>query len=295
LPGSGKTKLARWISKYYENININKMKNVYHSNESYFCICTEEIKPSDLIGKLKPADKATIEEGGEILSWKDGILTEAITNGNVLILDCIEQAPSTVTERLNGLLDKKYDGKDKFFEIPENPKTKGKGIKINENFRLLCTCNIEKINSMSPAFVNRFDVIVLEEQLNGLSDEELTKLIQIIFKNSKVKDQAEEDNNDEEIQNQPEQYDELGNPITKENVQYDELGNPITNENIQYDELGNPITNENVQYDELGNPINNGNVQYDELGNPINNGNEENNNLAHNSNNENEKSKDKYY
>ena len=46
MPGCGKTKTARWIAKYYEKSNNN-----YNKNENYFCICTEEIKPSDLIGK----------------------------------------------------------------------------------------------------------------------------------------------------------------------------------------------------------------------------------------------------
>ena len=33
---------------------------------------------------------------------------------------------------------------------------------MDDRFRLLCTFNFEKVNSISPAFVNRFDIIVLE-------------------------------------------------------------------------------------------------------------------------------------
>ena len=235
MPGCGKTKLARWFSEYYGKI-INKDHNIQnndHNNyENYFCICTEEIKPSDLIGKLRPSDKKTIDEGGEILSWSDGILTESIMNGKILVLDSIEQAPSMVTERLNGLLDKKYSGEEKVFEIPEN--TNKKEIKINEHFRLLCTCNIDKINSMSPAFVNRFDIIVLEDQLNGLSDEQLKELIKILFKNSKekiVKVSLEKINN--KNYNDHDLDENFKNPI-----------NNINNEN-NVDEFGNPINDFN--------------------------------------------------
>ncbi len=40
-----------------------------------------------------------------------------------------------------------------------------------------CTCNINNIKDMSPAFVNRFNVIVLENQLENLSDEQFKDLI----------------------------------------------------------------------------------------------------------------------
>ena len=33
---------------------------------------------------------------------------------------------------------------------------------INDKFRLVCTCELENIKNMSPAFINRFDVIVLK-------------------------------------------------------------------------------------------------------------------------------------
>jgi len=35
---------------------------------------------------------------------------------------------------------------------------------------MICTSNLEKINEISPAFVNRFDVIVLEDQIEGIGD-----------------------------------------------------------------------------------------------------------------------------
>ena len=80
----------------------------------------------------------------------------------------MDQATATVTERLNGLLDQKYDDTEKAkFEVPENPQKPE--IIIHNNFRLVCTTDINKINQMSPAFVNRFDVIVLEDQLESIT------------------------------------------------------------------------------------------------------------------------------
>ena len=46
---------------------------------------------------------------------------------------------------------------------------------------MICTCNINNIKDMSPAFVNRFDVIVLENQLDKLNDTQLGELISNIF------------------------------------------------------------------------------------------------------------------
>ena len=54
-------------------------------------------------------------------------------------------------------------------------------IRIHRNFRMICTCNIKNIKDMSPAFVNRFDVIVLENQLNKINDAQLGELISTLF------------------------------------------------------------------------------------------------------------------
>ena len=44
--------------------------------------------------------------------------------------------------------------------------------------------NLNKINQMSPAFVNRFDVIVLENQIESLNEEEKKELIKFLLINS---------------------------------------------------------------------------------------------------------------
>ena len=52
-------------------------------------------------------------------------------------------------------------------EIQEYPQKKE--VKINKNFRLLWICNYNSISKMSPAFLNRFDIITLEDQIKPLS------------------------------------------------------------------------------------------------------------------------------
>jgi len=181
--GIGKSHIAREIAKIF---NLKKKKN-----ENNFChfICTEETKCSDLIGSQTPKQV----KGKDIyMEWKDGFLTKAIENGDLVILDNLQEANSTITERLNGLLDIKYDegkkkGNSHKFDVPENPLKNS--IKIHQDFRIIGICDIQTINQMSPAFLNRFDIIVLENQLNNISEGGLTKLLNIII--NKGKEQSE--------------------------------------------------------------------------------------------------------
>ena len=101
------------------------------------------------------------------MKWEDGFLTLSIIQGKCCVLDNIEEAPATITERLNGLLDKNLNVEsDLIFEIPECHEKKE--VKINKNLRLICICNYNSISKMSPAFLNRFDIITLEDQLKPL-------------------------------------------------------------------------------------------------------------------------------
>ena len=166
--GTGKTQIAKYIAEYRDKIN----NNIDIGEGIYYCQCTEDLKCSDLIGNQYPFtvddknDKHKDFQG--LMKWEDGFLTSAIINGKSCILDNIEEAPATITERLNGLLDKKLNiEKDLIFEIPECPQKKE--VNINKNFRLLCVCNYNGISKMSPAFLNRFDIITLEDQLKPLS------------------------------------------------------------------------------------------------------------------------------
>ena len=167
---SGLTQVAEWCSKYFnKKIKTNKI------NESFVCFCTKNLECSDLIGTQKISDSG---DDNELLKFDPRFLYNAISEGNCVVLDCINEAPSRVIERLNGLLDKKNSKKEEIFEVPEN--TSNPEIKINRDFRIICTSNFDKINQISPAFVNRFEVIVLEDQLKGLKDSKIKSFIKLL-------------------------------------------------------------------------------------------------------------------
>ena len=146
----GKSHIAREVAKIFN------LKNNLDENNYYHFLCTEETKCTDLIGYQVPKE----ENGKNIyMEWKDGFLTKAIEKGEIVILDNLQEANSTITERLNGFLDIKYDedkikGSSKKFDIPENPLKSS--IEIHKNFRIIGICNIQTIIQMSPAFLNRF-------------------------------------------------------------------------------------------------------------------------------------------
>ena len=163
--GTGKSQIAKFIAEARDKLND---KN--DDDGIYYCICTEDLKCSDLIGNQYPSINSSNDDNNtqQLMKWEDGFLTISIIKGKCCILDNIEEAPATITERLNGLLDKKLDiDKDLIFEIPECPLKKE--VKINKNFRLLCICNYNSISKMSPAFLNRFDIITLEDQIKSIS------------------------------------------------------------------------------------------------------------------------------
>ena len=162
--GTGKSQIAKYIAEYRDKFNNVEEDGIY------YCECTEELKCSDLIGNQYPSiNSSSNDYSQQLMKWEDGFLTLAIMKGKCCILDNIEEAPTTITERLNGLLDKKLDEKKELiFEIPECPEKKE--IEINDKFRLLCICNYNSISKMSPAFLNRFDIITLEDQLYHLKN-----------------------------------------------------------------------------------------------------------------------------
>ena len=163
---NGLTQLAKWCSIYYNKIK-KKEENNEEKDKNYICYCTKNLERKDLIGSQKLSSEYKTE-----LKFNKGILYKAIEKGYSIVLDNINEAPSRVIEKLNDLLDKKNDTK---FEVPEN--SKNPYIDINDDFRIICTSNYTKLNEMSPAFLNRFEVIVLEDQLAGLDSEEFKKLI----------------------------------------------------------------------------------------------------------------------
>ena len=171
---SGLTQIARWCAKCFYKMTHNGNDN----DEECFAICTSIIQVSELIGTQKTSDNP--QNSNELLVWKDGFLLKAIIEGKCAVLDSINEAPSTVNEKLNGLLDKKNNSEEEYFDVPENPLNPK--IKINEHFRLICTCNYNKLKQQSPAFLNRFDIVCLESQISkDTSDEEYECLIANMF------------------------------------------------------------------------------------------------------------------
>ena len=222
---SGITQVARWCAECFNKMMNKEQEN---KNESCLCLCTKNLQCSDLIGQTKPCPKNDKSESNEILKFIPGFLVEAIKEGKTVVLDCINEANATVGERLNGLLDKKNNADEEYFDLPEN--TEELRIPIHKNFRMICTCNINNIKDMSPAFVNRFDVIVLENQLEKLNDTQLGELISNLFisleripqkknKANKIGQNEnefqiiEEDNNEEN----EEEYEEIENVNDKDN------------------------------------------------------------------------------
>ena len=224
--GNGLTQIAKWISNWYE-LEINKSKD----SDSYFCMVTEETKISDLIGKLIPVKNP--KAGQELIDWNSAFLLKAIKKGKCAVLDGIDNARSIVTERLNSLLDETYAKEDKYFDVPENPKEPK--VLISPNFRLLCTAKINKINQMSPAFVNRFDIIVLENQIENINLDEFGILVQFlmnqsnIFHNEEKRDKELEEQ--EEAKKEEEKKKKLEESKKKEEFKYDNYDDEPMEEN----------------------------------------------------------------
>ena len=161
---TGKTQLASWFAKWY--INENHMKKTKIS----YCLCTEQLKCADLIGSRKMN-----ENKSEEIKWKNGFLLEAIEKGGVVILDDINQATNSVRERIKELFNEKYFNiENQKFNVPENDQNPE--INIHCKFVLICILDINEISKMFSSFLNRFDIILLEEQMKCFTDIEKKNL-----------------------------------------------------------------------------------------------------------------------
>lgn len=166
--GCGKTSIGRWIGELYPSV----AKTNAFSNSKFF-ICNPEMMISDVIGRYvlyKKDMKANKEEIiNEIqIEWKYGPVVEAAKNGDCLILDQIDKAPSTILERLNSLFD--GIGQKNFnFPIQENPEEPD--ILVNPRFRIIATSSLDGLNNLSPALLNRFTIVYVNEQLDFIGDQ----------------------------------------------------------------------------------------------------------------------------
>lgn len=128
---------------------------------------------SDVIGRyvLYKKENKTIKD--EIIKdiqveWKYGPVVEAMKNGDCLILDQVDIAPSTILERLNSL----FDGLgQKGYKFPVQENLENPKVPVDPNFRIIATSSLEGLNNLSPAFLNRFTIIYVKEQLDSIGDE----------------------------------------------------------------------------------------------------------------------------
>ena len=217
---SGLTQIAEWCSYCF---NKNK--------EAFICYCTKNLECSDLIGTQKILDSN--EENNELIKFEPRFLYNSIKNGNCVILDSINEAPSRVIERINGLLDKKNKNEKAIFDVPEN--SEKPTIEINQNFRIICTSNFDKLNEISPSFLNRFEVIVLENQLVDMKDDNIEELVKILcekyekeIKNKKVNDNKSKKKVKKKLDNKSEKK-------VKKKLDIFEKKNKIKNEEIKID------------------------------------------------------------
>jgi MoxR-like ATPase len=161
------------------NISVKTKINKNDDTTEYIVYCTKSSKVEDLMGKPKVSNN----KNEDLIQWQDGPLIKAVREGKPLILLGIHELQSSVLEYMNDLLDRKYDGKQRFLNNPNNPNEPY--IPIHKNFRLICTTLLSDINKLSPAFATRMDIKILNDQLEGISQDELLSLIKICMNNAK--------------------------------------------------------------------------------------------------------------
>ena len=129
----------------------------YRCGIPFVCInFSTNIEESDLFGTMIPnAEKKTAEDPEFV--WQDGVLTKAIRNGYCAVLEEINFARAGVLGKLNSLLDE-----NRQMDLPN-----GEIVKAHPNFRMIATCNVayEGTNRLNKALVNRFDSVVVFEDV----------------------------------------------------------------------------------------------------------------------------------
>lgn len=124
------------------------------------------LEESDIFGSMIPNIQKSSPNDPEFV-WEDGILTKAIRNGYVAILEEINFARPGVLGKLNSLLD----------DIRQIDLPTGEIVKAHPNFRVIATCNIayEGTNRMNKALINRFQDVT---KFDNPTRDEMLKIIQ---------------------------------------------------------------------------------------------------------------------
>lgn len=142
--GTGKTSAIRYIA------SLVKLPYVRVNMTGY-------TTPDELIGSKSVKDGHTY--------YEDGIITNAMKRGAILVLDEINATSPDCLFILHGLLDD-----DRRITLPN-----GDVIQPHENFRVFATCNpdYEGTHSMNRAFLDRFPFILTFDTLSPNDEVEL--------------------------------------------------------------------------------------------------------------------------
>ena len=93
------------------------------------------------------------------LEFLPGLFLSAILRKKSLILKNLPNVPTVVLERFNEL----FSGVHILTLVEDIQNTftdeKNKELKISNNFRVIATCKLEKVNNLSEALLSRFTVI----------------------------------------------------------------------------------------------------------------------------------------
>eukprot|EP00477_Mikrocytos_mackini_P002172 GAHX01002388.1.p1 GENE.GAHX01002388.1~~GAHX01002388.1.p1 ORF type:complete len:3172 (-),score=674.57 GAHX01002388.1:36-9551(-) len=134
--------------------------------------CHADTESSDFIGRTKPIKENFV--------WKDGILTKALKEGHVLLIDEINMADTSVIERINSV-----------FDTPPNlsiyESSKNEKVKIHNECFLIATMNPSGDfgkKELSLPLRNRFREIYFDWKID---QEFIDKLIDIKIENNNTK------------------------------------------------------------------------------------------------------------
>ena len=112
-------------------------------------------------------------------------LLKAIKNGYSGVFDNINLTQSKVIERLNCILERQNIEKQNFFYVPEN--NKETSVSINNHFIFISIYENKYLSQLSPAFLNRLNIIRVDDQLENIEKDQLIKFINVIFEQEKIK------------------------------------------------------------------------------------------------------------
>lgn len=151
--GTGKNTILRHIAKQNDRTDIIRLN------------LTGETTVDDLIGHYQIKDRSTV--------WQDGSVTQAVRNGNVLILDEVNAAQPEVLFALQSLLDD-----DRSLTLTSHDNSV---VPAHENFRIFATMNPNSgyagTKDMNKAFMSRFGLVLEVEYASAEAEMALVSSI----------------------------------------------------------------------------------------------------------------------